>query len=347
MTRPRRTRSVGGTRGRQTPVRRPLALLLTHSGDFFTIDRVQRALRRGGWDAVRFDTDTFPLLVGLAIERTSTGIEAVLELADRSVRLSDVKAVWLRRLWAPTLPAEMSPADREACAESSRTALQDALVHLTDCRWVNGLEASMRAESKVLQLKVAHELGFELPETTVTNSPAWVERLRQRAPHLITKLLVPLSYAMQASERFFYTSTLDEAAYARLGQLRYAPQIFQPLIDKARELRVIVVGHEIFAGAIDASKTERGRVDWRRLDQRDPVEWTKATLPADVKRRVFQLLDRLGLVSGALDFIVTPDGRHVFLEVNPAGEWGWLERDLGYDISGAFARALTRRGRQS
>ena len=77
------------------------------------------------------------------------------------------------------------------------------------------------------------------------------------------------------------------------------------------------------------------------------MEWTKATLPADVKRRVFQLLERLGLVSGALDFIVTPDGRHVFLEVNPAGEWGWLERDLGYDISGAFARALTRRGRQS
>lgn len=345
MTKPRRARSVGGTRGRRTPVRRPLALLLTHSGDFFTIDRVQRALRRSGWDAVRFDTDTFPLQVGLAIERTDAGVDGVLELADRSIRLADVKAVWLRRLWAPTLPAEMATTDREACAEASRTGLQDALVHLTDCRWVNGLEASMRAESKVLQLRVAHDLGFELPQTTVTNSAAWVERLRQREPTLITKLLVPLSYAMQAHERFFYTSVLDEAAYARLGQLRYAPQIFQPLIEKARELRVIVVGREVFAGAIDASKTDRGRVDWRKLDQRDDVRWTKATLPADVKRLVFRLLDRLDLVSGALDFIVTPDGRHVFLEVNPAGEWGWLERDLGYDISGAFARALTRKGR--
>lgn len=345
MTKPRRARSVSGMRGRRTPVRRPLALLLTHSGDFFTIDRVQRALRRRGWDAVRFDTDTFPLQVGLAIERTAEGVEGVLELADRSIRLSDVKAVWLRRLWAPTLPDEMAPADREACAEASRTALQDALVHLTDCRWVNPLEASMRAESKVLQLRVAHELGFDLPETTVTNSAAWVERLRQRAPHLITKLLVPLSYAMQAHERFFYTSALDEAAYARLGQLRYAPQIFQPLIEKARELRVIVVGKEVFSGAIDASKTERGRIDWRQLDQRDAVRWTKATLPAHVKRQVFQLLNRLGLVSGALDFIVTPDGRHVFLEVNPAGEWGWLERDLGYDISGAIVRALIRKGR--
>lgn len=346
MTTLRRTRSVGSARGRRASVRRPLALLLTHSGDSFTIDRVQRALRQQGWDAVRFDTDTFPLRCALAVERTVAGIDAVLELPDRAVRLSEIRAVWLRRLWAPTLPDAMAPADREACGEASRVALQDALVHLTDCRWVNALEPSMRAESKVLQLKIAHGLGLDLPPTTVTNSPAWVERLRRVEPRLITKLLVPLSYAMQAHERFVYTSELDDDAFARLGQLRYAPQIFQPLVEKACELRVIIVGGEVFAGAIDASKTERGRVDWRRLDQRDDVGWTRAELPAAVKRKSLRLLAQLGLVSGALDFIVTPEGRHVFLEVNPAGEWGWLERDLGYDISGAFARALTRRGRR-
>lgn len=341
MTTPRRTRSVSGTRGRRAKVRRPRALLLTHSGDFFTIDRVQHALKGLGWDAVRLDTDTFPLGCSLSVERTAKGLDAVLQWPDRGLRLAEVDAVWLRRLWAPTLPAELAPADREACAEASRVALQDALVHLTDCRWVNALEPSMRAESKLLQLKEAHALGLELPETTVTNDPAWVERLRRRHPRLVTKLLVPLSYAMQATERFFYTSELDVAAYTELGALRYAPQIFQPLLEKARELRVIAVGRELFVGAIDASKTTRGRTDWRRLDERDDVRWTKATLPAPVRRRVFALMKRLGLVSGALDFIVTPEGRHVFLEVNPAGEWGWLERDLGYDISGAFARALT------
>lgn len=344
MTQRRRvTRTRGGARGRRAGGRRPLALLLTHSGDFFTIDRVQQAVARAGWDAVRFDTDTFPRSCGLAIERTRDGLEAVLELPERAIRLSQVRAVWLRRLWAPSLPEGLAPADREACAEASRTALHDALAHLTDCRWVNPLEASMRAESKVLQLRVAHELGLALPETTITNSAGWVERLRAREPRLITKLLVPLAYAMQAGERFFYTSELGDTA---LTGLKYAPQIFQPLIEKARELRVIVVGREVFAAAIDASKTTRGRLDWRRLDSRDRVRWTKTTLPPKETRQVFQLLKRLGLVAGALDFIVTPEGRHVFLEVNPAGEWGWLERDLGYDISGAFARALTRGARR-
>lgn len=327
-------------RGRRAPVRRPLALLLTHSGDFFTIDRVQAALRRLGWDAVRFDTDRFPLSCALAVERTRRGFEAVLELPERSVRLADVRAAWLRRLWAPTLPEAMDPADRLACAEACQTALHDVLAHLTRCRWVNPLEASMRAESKVLQLSAAHALGLDVPDTTLTNSPAWVERLRARHARVVTKLLVPLSYAMQA-ERFFYTSEVG----ASLEGLRFAPQLFQPLLEKARELRVIVVGRELFTGAIDASKTRRGALDWRRLDSRDRVPWTRATLPAAVATRVQRLMKRLGLVAGALDFIVAPDGRHWFLEVNPAGEWGWLERDLGYDISGAFARAMTRGAR--
>ncbi|MBM4781058.1 MAG: MvdC family ATP-grasp ribosomal peptide maturase, partial [Archangiaceae bacterium] len=102
-------------------------MLLTHSGDFFTIDRVQQALVREGWDAVRLDTDTFPLSISLAVERTKVGVEAVLELVDRSVRLSQVNAVWLRRLWMPQLPASMAPDDRDACVEASRTALQDTL----------------------------------------------------------------------------------------------------------------------------------------------------------------------------------------------------------------------------
>jgi glutathione synthase/RimK-type ligase-like ATP-grasp enzyme len=333
---------VSRVRGAGARRRPPLALLLTHSADVFTIDRVHAALTRLGWDAVRFDTDSFPVRVGLTLEQRRDGHEAVLEFEHRTVRLADVRAVWLRRLWAPRLPEAMAPADREACTDAARTALIDVLTHATPrARWVNGLEASTRAESKVLQLIEARALGLEVPATTLTNSPAWVERLRRREPRLVTKLLTPLSYAMHA-RRFVYTSVLDEADHAAMGRLKYAPQLFQPLVAKAAELRVVIVGREIFVGAIDAARSRRGQVDWRRLDGTERVPWRRGTLPASVEQKARALLRRLGLGSGALDFIVTPEGRHVFLEVNPAGEWGWLERDLRFDISGAFARALTR-----
>lgn len=317
--------------------KKPLALLLTHSGDFFGIDRVARALRRLGWNALRFDTDTFPAEASLTVERRSEGVDGVLELQRHRVRLSEVRAVWLRRFWPPVLPQSMTPEDRAACAEASWVSLRDALVHLTRCRWVNGFEASERAESKVLQFRLAQRLGLALPDTVLTNSPAAVERFHADYPRVVTKLVTPLTQAMQ-TERFVYTSELKEDDFRSLDGLRWAPQIFQPLIEKARELRVVIVGDETFVGALEV----QGVTDWRQLP-RGAAKWQRAELPRAVEVRSRRLLRELGLISGVLDYIITPEERCVFLEVNPAGEWGWLEEDLGFDISGAFARALVSR----
>ena len=51
-------------------------------------------------------------------------------------------------------------------------------------------------------------------------------------------------------------------------------------------------------------------------------------------------MDRLDLNYGAIDIIVTPDGRHVFLEINPVGEFFWLELRPGFAISDAIADVL-------
>jgi glutathione synthase/RimK-type ligase-like ATP-grasp enzyme len=84
----------------------------------------------------------------------------------------------------------------------------------------------------------------------------------------------------------------------------------------------------------------RAKVDWRTATGDNDLTWSRATLPANVADQVLKLMERLGLTYGALDFIVDPQGQHHFLEVNPAGEWGWIERDLGYGIGDALAQAL-------
>ena len=115
--------------------------------------------------------------------------------------------------------------------------------------------------------------------------------------------------------------------------------VFQELIPKACELRVAYVAGEAFAGALDATGTSRGQTDWRRATPED-CSWQKYLLPAGVARSLQILMSELGLVFGAIDLICTPSGEHVFLEVNPSGEWGMLERDLGLPISEAIASAL-------
>ncbi len=157
----------------------------------------------------------------------------------------------------------------------------------------------------------------------------------------MAKLLRPLTMSMKAAPLFVYTSRVREEDLAGAEALRHSPMVFQELIPKACELRVAWVAGEAFAGALDASGTSRGQTDWRRAAPGE-CRWQGAELPAEVSRGLRALMSELGLVYGAIDLIRTPSGEHVFLEVNPGGEWGMLERDLGLPISEAIAEELLR-----
>jgi glutathione synthase/RimK-type ligase-like ATP-grasp enzyme len=104
---------------------------------------------------------------------------------------------------------------------------------------------------------------------------------------------------------------------------------FQEHLAKAVELRVTLVGDRVFAAAVDSQALERSRVDWRKASTELVDAWTPHALPAEVAARLRQLAARLGLSYGAADLVITPDGRHVFLEINPAGEWFWLDDVFG------------------
>ncbi len=187
-------------------------------------------------------------------------------------------------------------------------------------------------------------MGLEVPRTLVTNDEARVrsffEQVRGR---MVAKMQTPLTQSMQGGNPFVYTTAIGPEHLEELDGLRYSPMVFQERLDKARELRVAVVAGRCLVGAIDASRSVAGQVDWRR-SRPDEVRWEPGELPADVAERLGRLMESLDLVYGAVDFIVTPEGRHVFLEVNPGGEWGMLERELGLPIAAALAEALVAGG---
>ena len=164
----------------------------------------------------------------VAIAEDAQGTDAARQALDR------VPAVWARRLWPGALPPDVDPRFAGHCQRQSRTAFFDTLSLLEGARWVNPLQPMLRAESKLLQLKLAQEVGLSVPDTVVTNAPddarALYERTGKRA---VTKLLGALSQTMNASGDFVYTSVLADddvrdldglnagvdAAVATLGRL--------------------------------------------------------------------------------------------------------------------------------
>jgi glutathione synthase/RimK-type ligase-like ATP-grasp enzyme len=322
--------------------RRDIVLLLTHSADHYTVDRVAQEVSRLGARSLRVDTDGFPSELGLTSALGGEGGEVVLRTATGEHWGGDIHSVWLRRLGVPRLDEALEPAWREGCLRESHAAIEGFLDGLSaaGCRFINPLEAERAALNKLRQLRQARALGLEVPRTLVTNDAARVRAFfDQVRGRMVAKMLTPLSQSMDGSQPFVYTSAIGPEHLEALEELRHSPMAFQERIDKALELRVAVVGGRCFAGAINASRSVRGQVDWRRAGPSE-CHWEPGVLPAEVATRLEQLMAALGLVYGAVDLIVTPEGRHVFLEVNPGGEWGMLERELGLPIAAALAEEL-------
>lgn len=306
------------------------ALVLTHSADFFTVDQVMQALVGLGQRPLRLDTDQLGHSRSLEVELSPKGARVTLDGED----LSGVKAIWARRLWAPSMPDGFDALSAHAASQAWMTQLVGGL-ELLGAHWVNDWSKQLAAENKLKQLALARRVGFTVPATLSTASGDSAVRFRSRHGATITKLLEPVVQSMGAHPRFVYTQALHAPDAAIRESLRWAPQLFQPEVEKAREVRLVCAGEKQFAASIETHV-----LDWRQLTHADGAVWQVEKTPAAIASKAKKLLRSLGLVYGALDFIVTSKGEWVFLEVNPAGEYGWLEHELGLEISKAIAVAM-------
>lgn len=316
----------------------PSVLILTHRHDHYTVDRVADALRERGARPQRIDTDRFPAELLLS---SALGAGDALVYGDVTIPSDAVKAVWMRHLGLPPLCEELDPAFRVGSQRESVAALYGFLDGLHRARWIDPPDAVQAAENKLRQLRLARDAGIAVPRTLVSNDPARVRAFfaAERAGGVVAKMLTALSTSMEGSRFFVHTHAITEEDLEDLDGLRYSPMVFQSRVPKARELRVAYVAGRCFAGAINTSEVEGAEVDWRRAAP-GATPWRRDAVPDPVARALCALMTSLGLRFGAIDLIVTPDGGHVFLEVNPCGEWGMLERDLELPIAAAIADAL-------
>ena len=325
---------------RQSPAGRDVVLILTHSGDYFTVDRVAASLVRRGATPFRLDTDLFPAGVQLSAESTNNEVCHTISRGRKRLAASQVRAVWARRIWPPRLGDDLDARFHDLCVNESLAALDGFLDGLHQARWVNHLAREREAENKLFQLRIAREAGLTVPRTLMTNDPRQARRFfRKVNGQLVAKLLRPVSMSVSGASSFVYTNQVTSSDLSDTDLLRHSPMVFQELIPKQRELRVAFVGDRLFAGSIQAAESARGQVDWRLAEPAE-VSWQPAAVPREVARKLAVVMSRLGLVYGAIDLIETPTREWVFLEVNAGGEWGMLEHDLGYPISDALADAL-------
>ena len=296
---------------------------------------VGAALERYGVPFFRLDTDRFPSEV-----RASFDPQGGLTISDgeRSISAREVKSVWYRRNAVPNLPEDLDSGTREFCERETRAFLEGTLAALPTQRWLSSPQAIWRAERKPYQLAVAAQLGFTLPYTIVTNDQAAARTFAQER-RLVAKAVSSGYIAGSHGKQAVFTSALAPTDLEDLDGLALAPVTFQENVEKSSDIRVTVVGDEVFAAEILSQGRESSKVDWRATDDPD-LEHRMHELPPALAHRCLRLVSHLGLIFGAIDFALKPDGTYVFFEINPNGEWLWLEDQLGLPISDRIAAWL-------
>ena len=323
-----------------------VVLLLTHSKDYYTIDRVEEALSHQGFRPFRFNTDQFPQEIRLSIGINPREIHSTLTIGrdEKTLDPGDIYSVWLRKIGAPQIDKDMDPLLRNGCINESRHTLGIFLNLLDRVRWIDPAAQVRKIENdKFFQLQAAQLVGILTPITLITNDPVKVRHFyEQRQGNIIAKMLTSLTISMEGNTPFVYTRRVQQEDLNDADLLCYSPMVFQEYIPKEYELRIIYVDGDLYTGAISSrALPENNGTDWRTAKS-EKFKWECFNVPGELARKIRKLMKTLGLCFGAIDVILTPDGRYFFLEVNPTGEWGMLERDLELPISNAIARALTR-----
>ncbi len=323
-----------------------ICLIVTRSDDNPCVEVVSRLLRAQGMVPVRLDTDRYPMDIQVSTRFVDDDSRRVWVTPAGRFDGADVVSVWYRRFHAGgSLPVELGDLRVPAVDESRRTLY--GMIAALDVPQMDRLEDVRRTDHKELQLQRARALGLSIPRTLFSNDEDEVRAFFDVCGgRVVTKMQSSFAVMRDGLEHVVFTSVVDVAALGDLGGLRWCPMQFQALVDKRLELRATVVGDEVFCAAIDSQgHSEETLIDWRKDGVGLLQKWTPYTLPSSTSRALVQLVKSFGLSYAAADFIVTPDGRLVFLEINAGGEWFWLDEAFSsarLPIAAAIAAWLQR-----
>ena len=248
-------------------------------------------------------------------------------------------AIWNRRLLPVITPSEMDVKWKRWCEQEFTQAVLGALYCLK-AHWVSDYFHVRRASIKTLQLKVAHEIGgLNIPEFIVTSNADDAQKFISKICQgdAIVKPLGRPVVSNGDSISTFFTNKINALGNSDWDTLKYAPCIFQRLIHKIAEIRVTAVGRRLFATRIDIESVSD--VDYRKIDPYS-LPHRPFELPASIQIGCLAVCDYFGLRFAAFDFLLDQAGVLHFLEVNPNGQWLWIEEITGQPISEAIAEEL-------
>lgn len=301
---------------------------------------VYNALKNKGYDAILFKQDKCLENDHLFFKIHNNNCRYYIIIDGKEYNIEEFSTIWYLK---PHLPNELlnyKPAEHRSLIsrqfEEMRQALWNIFKHK---KWLNDPWSSFIAENKLYQLQIASQLNFNVPDTIITSDPNKVKNFyKNYSENIIVKII----RAAPILDWVIYTNKVTKEHISKIESIKKSPAIFQILIPKAYELRITVVGKKIFAVKIYSQNDEETSIDWRKKPKLNDfeVKMEPTIIPKNLEEQIFSFMKTMGLQFGCIDMIVTSKGEYIFLEINPNGQWYFVQLKTEMQIAEAIADLL-------
>lgn len=313
-------------------------LLITNKTDV-TTDFIVRRLKEKNVNFYRFNTED----IGNSVDVIFDFERKIFHLNDREldieVDLLKVQAVYFRRPEINNRLEKLSKAEHSFLVGEFSYTLEGIYKILDNAFWLNRVDAIRNAENKIYQLILAERIGLKIPQSLITTEGQYAMAFYDRNDQEC--IIKPIRSGLVADDEHEEAVIFTNRVYLdndNIDKVAYCPTFFQKHIRKAGDIRVTVVGDQIFSALIHSQDSDESKVDWRK--SQTGLQHNNHILPKDITDKCLRLVESLSLNFGAIDFVLDKDGKYIFLEINPNGQWAWIERLLGLDISDAITNVL-------
>lgn len=252
---------------------------------------------------------------------------------DAAGLLSGESPVWCRRIPEPLMKESTAPGTVLAYLRAeAHDHLRGALYSVAGSEWMNSPRETDRAALKLLQVSAAGECGLRVPPTLFTSSRDAIGRFLKHYPDSIVKPITGRQFCAKDAAYSVYTTRLETEPRGELS----SPVCVQARVRKRSDLRIYVIDDLVLGARI---VSDRDLPDWR-LDA--APQYSPWEVPSLLRRSLRKLHERMAIRYSAVDLIEEESGQYVFLEINPGGQWGWIETEVSLPVTEAITSSLLR-----
>jgi Glutathione synthase/Ribosomal protein S6 modification enzyme (glutaminyl transferase) len=308
-------------------------LIITNKDDI-TVDFVIKELQTRKLSYYRLNTEEIPENISVNFNFNSNEFELIDKVKNIKVHLLEFDSVYFRRPVLNKLDYIQDVNVQELNYLKSELVfiLEGIYKTLRNKYWLNNIYDIREAENKIYQLQIAQEVGFKVPDALISNSSQSVNLIRKICNNdCVIKPIKSGNMNDLEHPKAIFTNKMNEEQFEKIDGIESFPIFLEKNIHKKFDLRCTVVGNDVFTAEIYSQDNDNSKIDWRKA--RQALEHKNHELPYKIKDMCIELTRMLHLNYSAIDLILDEHGDYIFLEINPNGQWAWIEKRLGFPIS--------------